>query len=392
MIAKYFVKESPKVDLIQFGGEHSEKLVDELLCYKNDSLSIKISQASQDNLWIRKFNTSSIIFYDSIVTFNLTVKNIPWMNFYTNSQHKHLVYVKNANTSMIRAIIKNKIDIHNVNFLLNESEESIDLVSPHMYSSIESCHKIELLSINQYRKLTMQWDNSIFYPQQYHDLNGCTMKVGYSRLFIKIIERKIYETLSKPLNFATNYVMMEEPLDVRPYDLLSGMIAQPAIADQTIPSSTVLIWHYTFFIPPGDPYTQLEKMFLMFDWEVWIAIVVTLLISVVVIQITNLFSKKIQNFVYGRNIRTPTLNLQAIFLTGAQHKVPGRNFARFLLLLFVIWSLIIRTCYQSELFKYLQNDIRKPYIKTIDELIERNFTFYCAPVDEWLESYKNGRT
>lgn len=36
----------------------------------------------------------------------------------------------------------------------------------------------------------------------------------------------------------------------------------------------------------------------------------------------------------------------------------------------------MRACYQSELFKYLQSDKRKPEVKTIVEMIERNFTFY----------------
>lgn len=36
----------------------------------------------------------------------------------------------------------------------------------------------------------------------------------------------------------------------------------------------------------------------------------------------------------------------------------------------------MRTCYQSQLYKYLQADIRKPRIKTIDELFDHDFTFY----------------
>lgn len=132
----------------------------------------------------------------------------------------------------------------------------------------------------------------------------------------------------------------------------------------------------TFLIPPGEPYTLVEKMFMMFDFAVWIGIVITLLSAFIAIQVFNMLALNIQNFIYGRNIRTPTMNLISIFLTGGQCKIPARNFARFLLTLFIFWSLIIRTCYQSELFKYLQADLRKPIVQTIDELIEKNFTFY----------------
>jgi hypothetical protein len=45
-----------------------------------------------------------------------------------------------------------------------------------------------------------------------------------------------------------------------------------------------------------------------------------------------------------------------------------------LLIMFVIWTLIIRTCYQSFLYANLQEDMRRPRVKNIDELNEQNFT------------------
>jgi hypothetical protein len=68
-------------------------------------------------------------------------------------------------------------------------------------------------------------------------------------------------------------------------------------------------------------------------------------------------SMQVQKFVFGRDIQTPTLNVASIFLTGAQFKEPGRNFARFLLMMFILWSLIIRQ-----------------RITTVDELNQKNFT------------------
>jgi len=102
--------------------------------------------------------------------------------------------------------------------------------------------------------------------------------------------------------------------------------------------------HMTFVVPPGEPYTALEKMFIMFDMETWIAIITFLIIGLVTIGAVNLMSRKAQDFVYGRNVITPTMNMFEVFLCGAQVRLPGRNFARFLLMMFIIWCLIIRTC------------------------------------------------
>jgi len=95
-----------------------------------------------------------------------------------------------------------------------------------------------------------------------------------------------------------------------------------------------------------------------------------------VIQIINRLSKKVQNFVYGRNVTTPSLNIMIAFVGGGQVTLPGRSFARFLLILFIFFSLIIRTCHQSKYLEYLQGDFVKSEIQSIDEIIERNLSVY----------------
>lgn len=75
-----------------------------------------------------------------------------------------------------------------------------------------------------------------------------------------------------------------------------------------------------FFIPPGEPYTPLEKMILPFEFEVWIAIDVALLIGFVTIQIINCASEKIKNFGFGQTVKNPTMNMIDIILNGEQVK------------------------------------------------------------------------
>jgi len=59
----------------------------------------------------------------------------------------------------------------------------------------------------------------------------------------------------------------------------------------------------------------------------------------------------------------PALNVLSVFFGLGQMILPGRNFARFLLMLFIIWSLIVTTGYQSVMFEHLQTDNRKPPIQ-----------------------------
>jgi len=133
---------------------------------------------------------------------------------------------------------------------------------------------------------------------------------------------------------------------------------------------------FYFVIPQGELYTEWEKLFLPFDEPTWLLIVFTFAASFAIILIVNCASQIVKNFVFGRQVTTPSLNVLRIFFGLSQTVLPGRNFARFLLMLFTIWSLIFRTCYQGLLFENLIGDGRKPPIKTIDELLNKNFTYH----------------
>jgi hypothetical protein len=150
-------------------------------------------------------------------------------------------------------------------------------------------------------------------------------------------------------------------------------------------SSTLYMDEMTIAVPAGEPLTDLEKMFAMFDNETWIAIGFIFSFALITIQIFNLASTVLKKFIFGRDVQTPTFNLISIFFTGFQSKLPGRNFSRFLLMMFMIWCLIIRTCYQSMLFENLQSDMRHPRVKTFTDFNEMNFTLLLAPHEQdWI--------
>lgn len=56
--------------------------------------------------------------------------------------------------------------------------------------------------------------------------------------------------------------------------------------------------------------------------------------------------------------------------------LPSMNFARYLLTLFILSCLVIRTAYQGKQFEFLQKEMRPADVEAIDEMILRNFTFY----------------
>lgn len=65
-----------------------------------------------------------------------------------------------------------------------------------------------------------------------------------------------------------------------------------------------------------------------------------------------------------------------ILLGGAMHKLPGRNFARFILALFTLYAIIIRNSYQGALFNFMRMDEHPQEVESLNDMLINNFEFY----------------
>ena len=87
-----------------------------------------------------------------------------------------------------------------------------------------------------------------------------------------------------------------------------------------------------------------------------------------------LMPKKVKIFLYGYGIKTPGLNILRSFFGITHTRLPRESILRFILIFFVMFWMVLRTCFQSKMFEFITTDMRKPPPKTLDELIERDFT------------------
>lgn len=73
------------------------------------------------------------------------------------------------------------------------------------------------------------------------------------------------------------------------------------------------------------------------------------------------------------------MNVAMMLFGIALVKLPGRNFARFLFILFAFYCLIIRTAWQSKMYEFMQKDMRKNEIKSIQELLDKKYDLHMSP-------------
>ncbi|KAL7029699.1 hypothetical protein ACKWTF_006327 [Chironomus riparius] len=138
-------------------------------------------------------------------------------------------------------------------------------------------------------------------------------------------------------------------------------------------SVSYLNYPIVFIIPSGERLTVFEKFIRPFEPVVWILFLVILLIGIVVIVIINWRFKYLKNFIYGKGIKHPLMNMLIIVVGLQQSKVPKKNFARFLLIMLIFMCFVFRSIYQGSLFQFLQSDGRHKEVQTIDEMLENKF-------------------
>uniref|UniRef100_A0A3F2ZEM7 Uncharacterized protein n=1 Tax=Phlebotomus papatasi TaxID=29031 RepID=A0A3F2ZEM7_PHLPP len=151
--------------------------------------------------------------------------------------------------------------------------------------------------------------------------------------------------------------------------------------------STTFFYYSTpvvLLIPPGRPYTSMEKLVLPFRFITWSILAVGFVISAFVVSFAKFIAPQRRAFIFGQRNNYPFINTINAFLGGSVAQVAGRNFARFLLMLWILLGIVIRICYQGALFHFLKEQTMVSLVDTIPKLIDEGFKIYG---DEALISY-----
>jgi len=277
------------------------------------------------------------------------------------------------------------------------------------YFTATSCTETTLKIINRFSKVSQQWELPTFDLKQHLKFQGCALMTscfftgppeitkpvnftlsfdeysGYFADIAKELARRFNFKMSVSQSYDNNVIIFQGWATIRTTRKGGNQFQQKYL--------TAINRYIYFLVPLGDYYTGLEKLFLPYDLIGWILIVLTFSGGLIVIQVVVRLSKIKQNFVFGRRVSSPTMNLFAAFFGFGQIVLPGRNFARFILMLYIIWCLIIRTAYQGILYEFLKSDGRKPQSWTIENFLEGNYleenaTLYFNEISgQWLEDW-----
>lgn len=286
-------------------------------------------------------------------------------------------------------------DILQFQYFIVEENDAIKLMT-FVWFTDEKCNEAQLTEVNSFDKVSRTWKNDFFAVEKFKDFKGCSVTLGafwdYPALSFLATENgylyfgqnaKMMVGLANALNFSLNinpfHRRYGENIPVDYLVHLQSMNNFEAFRGNSFFTTPYAYLNDYVAVPVGEDLNGYEKLLLPFDFETWMCILATFVAAFSIAFVVAFSSTKIRNFVFGKNITTPKMNIVAIFFGISQITMPGKNFSRFLNMLFILYCLIIRTAYQGKMFEFLQQNITKDSIQSIEEIIDKNITLYVEP-------------
>lgn len=330
----------------------------------DNEINLKYFHSNSYDKWVWT-GKGALVFLEEFSAVGQFFKDLNVQKF---DKPKLLIYISKAENF---EKIKEKIFTQkfNFNFLLLESKKKIELKTFEMWTE-KACNVEQLVTLNVFDKKSKKWRKPLQIQEKFTNFHGCPIKIFTN----------VYELPSFDLINAAGMAMIDpiiEPFlakrNVKVLELMriyAGAGNFTAITGKSeYEKYNVVLWLYyyygnwsdhmscsmsvrqnniKFMYSPPEPYTNYEKMILPFDYETWIYLILVFCSAFVGIFVINQMHKRFRDIIYGKDVKTPSLNVLRSFFGIALTKLPSNNFARIILMTFLWFCLIFRTAYQGE--------------------------------------------
>lgn len=430
-------KNSTKVNIFlvepKYFSEITQKVINDFLIINDGAFKYNIHLFNSSKIYLIKFPT--IIFIPNINVvrllqghFGIVNGNTVFVYFEFNVKlfDQLFIYVESLKSLNI---FTNSFFMYA--YLIADNHDKTIVYTVEWFTRL-ICNYPQLVLINSYNKIVKKWRHKNFGNGKFLQYHGCDLvmmlPITFStfdpniwgeavinsektKVYGKGIIPKVFNIASGKYNFVDKYQPVAPFSNQSFFDVWSfrkigliwvnGTYSDPNVYFEIISSLSILeTYRYRFtmtFIQisfgilatPAEIYTPYEKLILPFDYETWILLILTFSLSFFIIFVINRFPLHIREVFYGKSITTPSLNIISIFFGISLIKTPIRNFPRSILIIFVLFCLIFRTCYQSKLFEFMTSQPRRQPPKSVEDLYDRNYTIYATEERLFREMLKH---
>ncbi|CAO1430001.1 unnamed protein product [Diamesa hyperborea] len=292
--------------------------------------------------------------------------------------------VRNSNfTDLDRVLISLwKVYIYNVMVIIQDDDDCISLITFIPFKK-KNCGNTTPVIVNQYKNGSFVKSITNLFPKKFRKLYNCPLRIGAFTIPPTVMRKKhengsfyfdgndveLMNEISRVMkfkkifNFAIERSGMGKVFDNGTstgtikkvingeVDLMMGNLfltknRMKYMTNTHSYSSMPLI----LIVPPGTPFTSFEKLFHPFQPTVWYFLLSFFGFGVFAIFIINYQNDNVQRFVFGDGSRYHYMNMLLIIVGGSQTKLPRSNFARSLLMMFLMFCLVQRSLHQGSLY------------------------------------------
>lgn len=350
-------------------------------------------QLSRMNRNFDKFylEISAIITFDTVDSFKSFNDKAILKNSFPKSFQFFIYCIDSRSIEQQLKLVKDTTILRFLYFVVEEKDQ-ISLMT-FVWFTPRQCNLPQLVTINKFNKKSKIWNDNVFEIEKFSNLEGCPLVFGIpsqgmaarcdvrrgGSMKCEGYNVQIVKDLSKSMNFLFKFNPLRSGnylYENLPVELLVQQSLTSSLRPKTVTTLPYVFQDYRIAVSPSEEYSAYEKLLLPFDHSTWVMITATFSAAFLTIAILNLTGKKFRELVFGENVKTPTLNVAAIFFGISQLKLPTKSFARVLVMIFFLYTMIIRTVWQSKNFDFCQRSISKPNVKTIGQMIQKNYSLY----------------
>ncbi|EDX02338.1 uncharacterized protein LOC6525395 [Drosophila yakuba] len=252
------------------------------------------------------------------------------------------------------------------------------------------------------------------FPSKLGNLHGCQLVVATfeHRPYVHIeddpktpggriilgIEGLIFRSLAERMNFTVKLLERQDKNrgEILPDGNVTGILKMmvdgevnltfvcfmynKARSDLMLPSISHASFPIVLVIPSGGSISPMGRLTRPFRYIIWSCIAVSLLLGFLLISHLRITAApELRHLVLGRHNHRPCLGMWSSLLGGLAIYNPQRNFARFILVMWLLQALILRAAYTGQLYLLLQDvEMRSP-IKTLGEAQAKGYEFRILP-------------
>lgn len=316
-----------------------------------------------------------------------------------------------------------KNDFYNVIAAYEDTNGHVPVLTFLPYRAKYDCFNTSPVLINKYvnGSFTNGLGNNIF-PKKLHNMQKCSVRVASPKSWpphtsfdhlpngTLVGNGRDYDMISAlagSLNFSINFTYIGSVGYILPNgsaggppesvlknesDIVLGdwwlMLNRLKIFDAT---DSYMSEKLVFVVKYGEELSSFEKLLYPLKITAWVSILSFLILVTIIIIVIKKQAILIQNFVFGVNVNSPYLNLVTGLLGQNLSRLPKRNFARFLLMNFLLFALVLRTVYQGKMFEIMKSNIKHSEPNSISDAIERGYELICSETTFTFSGLQNFR-